>query len=100
MFQLTNDGAEVHEIAVAHIKTNTPIKKLLSDEKRADKETVFLGGSGPVAEGDTLLHVHGAHQGSGGGGVLHPGRHHRHQQHRRRRSRTRPTGMVREFKVS
>jgi hypothetical protein len=53
MFKLTNDGAEVHEIGVAHIKTKTPLKKLLSDEKRADKETVFQGGTGPVAEGDT-----------------------------------------------
>jgi hypothetical protein len=53
MFKLTNDGAEVHEIGVAHIKTKTPIKKLLADEKRADRETKFIGGTGPVAEGDT-----------------------------------------------
>jgi hypothetical protein len=53
MFKLTNDGAEVHEIGVAHIKTKTPLKTLLSDEKRGDKETEFLGGTGPVAEGDT-----------------------------------------------
>jgi hypothetical protein len=43
IFRLTNDGKEVHEIAVARIKTKTPIKKLLADEKRADKETEFAG---------------------------------------------------------
>jgi hypothetical protein len=53
MFKLGNNGTQVHEIGVAHIKTQTPIKQLLADEKRANKETVFLGGSGPVAQGDT-----------------------------------------------
>jgi hypothetical protein len=53
IFKLTNDGAEVHELSVAHIKTKTPLKKLLADEKRANKETTFLGSTGPVAETDT-----------------------------------------------
>jgi hypothetical protein len=53
MVKLTNGGAQVHEIGVAHIKTQTPIKTLLANEKRANKETVFLGGSGPVAQGSS-----------------------------------------------
>ena len=43
--KLTNDGAEVHQIGVAHIKTNTPVKTLIANEKRAEKETEFLGGA-------------------------------------------------------
>ncbi len=43
VFKLTNEGKEVHEVAVARIKTKTPIKKLLADEKRANKETEFAG---------------------------------------------------------
>jgi hypothetical protein len=43
LFVLTNEGAELHELIVARIKTKTPLKKLLADEKRGEKETEFTG---------------------------------------------------------
>jgi hypothetical protein len=43
IFRLANDGKEIHEVAVVRIKTKTPLKKLLADEKRAHKETVDAG---------------------------------------------------------
>jgi hypothetical protein len=43
MFRLTNEGAELHELVVFSIKTKTPLKKLLANEKRAEKESVFAG---------------------------------------------------------
>lgn len=44
VFVLVNDGAELHEIGVIRIKTKTPLKVLLANEKRADKEVEFVGG--------------------------------------------------------
>jgi hypothetical protein len=43
MFRLTNEGAELHEMVIFNIKTKTPLKKLLANEKRAEKESVFAG---------------------------------------------------------
>lgn len=45
IFRLTNDGAELHELGIGRIKTKTPLKQLIADEERANKEVAQLGGT-------------------------------------------------------
>lgn len=51
LLRLTNDGKELHELVVSGIKTKTPLKKLVANEKRAEKETEFASATFSV-QGD------------------------------------------------
>jgi uncharacterized cupredoxin-like copper-binding protein len=42
-FSLTNTGTEAHEMAIARIKTDTPVDVLLESERRAEREVQFVG---------------------------------------------------------
>jgi hypothetical protein len=58
MFKFTNEGAELHELAIGYITTKTPLKKLLANEKRAEKEVRPV--SGTFAEQDGTGYAYAA----------------------------------------
>jgi hypothetical protein len=57
LFRLTNDGKEVHELVVLRIKTKTPLKKLIANEKRANKETQFASATFSAQDDATYAFV-------------------------------------------
>jgi len=57
MFRFTNEGAEIHELSFGRIKTKTPLKKLLADEKRAEKEVEQLSGTFAVQDETAYAYV-------------------------------------------